>query len=147
MRVRLGDLARKRAARIGGLHERLRLRGDDSQILALLATDEHRADRRDGFASAATRASARTTKPGGTGIPSAVIRASDAPLPPASSRSVQRASSKNTSISSVLHDRDGPDGRAGGTDPLDRKHAELEAEGAADLVEVHQVLEMPVLLV
>src|SRR5215211_8536508 len=109
------------------------------------------------------------TKPGGTGSPSAVMRARLAPLPPDTSTSRQASSvnqmtaflcplstavfSLSRSVmayrlsaeASILEDRDGTDGGSSGPDPLDGQHGELEAVWG-ELVEVRQVLEVPVVL-
>ena len=88
-----------------------------------------------------------TTKPGGTGRPKPVMRASDAPLPPACTTSRQRLVGEGRTPAHSSITATARTGAAVVPDPLDRQHAQLEAVRAADLLEVHQVLEVPVLLV
>src|ERR687891_1470825 len=94
--------------------------------------------------TAAPSAWAGTTKPGGTGSPAAVMAARLAPFPPASRTSVQRSSSNQTT--SLIENRHRPHGSRGRPDPLDREDGQLESV-RRKLVEVHEVLEVPVVLV
>src|ERR1700674_3853302 len=91
---------------------------------------------------------ARTTKAAGTGRPRRVIVAKPAHLPPASFESSQSGSPNcrigGRDTGSVLDDGDRPDRRRGGVHTLDWEDRQLEAMTASDLLQIHQVFEVPV---
>src|SRR5215213_9023563 len=116
-----------------------------------------------------------TTKPGGTGRRSALMRARLAPLPPLRPTSWQASSANQITALfcswpmlvfsvlrsvianrpsiylspilcfSVIDDRHRTDRSSRGPDPLDGQHGELEAV-RGELIEVRQVLQVPVVL-
>src|SRR5947209_3373130 len=86
------------------------------------------------------------TKPGGTGRPCIVIEARLAPFPPVRCTSLHGSSSNQSIEVSLIDNPHRSYWSCCSAYPLDRKHREFEIT-SRELVQVHQVFEMPVILV
>src|SRR5258708_12888571 len=86
------------------------------------------------------------TKPGGTGSPPAVMAARLLPFPPESRTSLHASSVIQRIVTLFIDDPHCPYRRRGGTNPFNGKHGELKV-ARWELVEIHQVLDMPVIFV